>query len=177
MNLSRRSVLTAVLVWGAVAVTLSVTAQERREVSAADAGFIVEAAALGMAEVRLSEVAMQQAEDVEVQQFASRMLDDHTRMNNQLLQLAGIKDIEVPAELTDEDQERIDRLTRLSGADFDRAYMEEMVQDHEEAVKRFEQQVQHGQDQDVRNLAADSLPQLREHRQEAQQVLQGLQGG
>jgi putative membrane protein len=159
----------------AVACAAALGAREQpREPSREDAKFLREAAAGGIAEVRISELAAERASSVEVVQLAHRLIDDHTRSNNRLLQLAGVKGITVPPELEEPDRARVERLAALPQGALDRAYVEEMVRDHEAAVARFERQVREGQDQDVRNLAADVLPNLREHLQIARNVERGL---
>ena len=138
-------------------------AQEDRE-------FATKAAEGGLKEVRLGELAQQQAGSPEVQQFGRRMVEDHGAANDQLKQIAEQKSIELPQEMPDDAQQTYDELQQKSGQAFDQAYMDEMVSDHEEDIKAFEQYVEAAQDQDLRAFAEETLPTLREHMEVAQQT-------
>lgn len=152
-------------------------AQGRTEPGAVDMQFIKDAALGGLAEVRLGKLAAEKGSSVEVQQYGQRMVDDHGRANNELIQLAGVKGITIPMELPPEQRATMDRLSELSGAAFDRAYMQQMVQDHAEAVAKYESVIKNGQDQDIKNFAASTLSVLRDHLQEARNIVQDAAAG
>lgn len=144
--------------------------QGRMELNETDRLFVKEASISGLAEVRLGELAAKNGADVEVKQYGQRMVDDHSRSNNELIQLAGVKGIAIPAELPAAQKESIQRLSRLSGEAFDKAYMQQMVKDHARAVVNFEDQIKNGQDRDLKNFAASTLSVLRDHLQEARNI-------
>jgi putative membrane protein len=98
------------------------------------------------------------------------MVEDHGQANEQLKQIAEQKGIELPQELPDDAQQLHDELQQKSGAEFDQAYMDEMVSDHEEDVEAFEDYVESAQDPDLRNFAEQTLPTLREHLELARQT-------
>ena len=133
-----------------------------------DRKFIEEAAQGGMAEVELGKLAQQKASIDQVKQFAKRMVDDHQKANDQLKQLASSKGVNVPTDLKAADRREIDKLQKLSGADFDREYMSHMVSDHKKDVKEFESTAKKAKDNDVKNFAATTLPTLQQHLQQAQ---------
>ena len=134
----------------------------------ADRKFVTEAAIGGMAEVRLGQIAAQKAMDDEVKQFGQRMVDDHSRANGELKQIASRKGLTLPTELDPIHLEIVDRLSNLAGPDFDRAYMGEMVKDHTRDVSDFERASIVAQDADVKSFAGKTLPTLREHLEMAQ---------
>src|SRR5438105_3300626 len=105
-----------------------------------------------------------------VRSFAERVVTDHEKNNAELTTLARSKGIDVSSTLDTTHQAMRDRLSGLSGADFDRAYMSEMVRDHTEDVALFEREAQSASDADVKAYAARSLPTLREHLALARQV-------
>lgn len=142
----------------------------RVELNDTDRAFLRKAALDGLAELRLAKLASEKAENVEVKQLAFRLIDDHTSANNKLVQLAGVKGVTVPAQLPSGDAAQADRLAGLSGAAFDRAYTEQMIRDHTEAVALYEGEIRNGQDQDIKNFSASTLPLLREHLQEARNI-------
>ena len=143
---------------------------KQQQLAQADMEFATKAAQGGIKEVRFGELAQQQAARDEVKQFGQRMVEDHGQANEQLMQIAEDKGIELPQELSDEDQQKFDELQQKSGEEFDQAYMDELVRDHEEDVEEFQQYVETGQDPDLTGFAEQTLPVLEEHLQLAQQT-------
>lgn len=144
--------------------------QEGAAVSKADQQFVTDAAADGLAEVRLGQLATQRAASDEVKQFGRRMVEDHTKTNNQLADIATQKGISIPTSLKPEHEELADRLRGLSGEAFDRAYMQNMVKDHDKAVSNFEKEAKTGRDRDIRSFADSQLPVLRDHLEQARDL-------
>jgi putative membrane protein len=142
----------------------------QQQLAEADMEFATDAAEGGLKEVQLGELAQQQAESAEVQQFGQRMVEDHGKANEQLMQIAQQKGIELPQELSEDAQQLYEELQQKSGAEFDRAYMDEMVSDHEEDVETFQEYVETGQDPDLTSFAEQTLPVLQEHLELAQQT-------
>lgn len=140
--------------------------------SSSDKKFVMEASQGGMMEVELGKLGVDKASSDEVKQFAQRMVDDHSKANDELMQLASQKSISIPQDQKTmmKTQAAKDKLSKLSGADFDRAYMDMMVKDHVKDVKEFEETSNKAKDMDVKNWAAKTLPTLREHLQMARDV-------
>jgi len=132
--------------------------------------FWSDAAMDGMTEVALGNLAQQRAQSESVKQFAQQMVTDHTAANTELMQLATGKNVTLPTALDAKHQAMVDKLGKLSGADFDREYMKTMVKDHEKAVKMFQDQSQKGSDADAKAFAAKTLPTLQNHLQMARTV-------
>jgi len=128
----------------------------------------MEAARGGMGEVELGQLASQKAQSDQVKQFAQRMVQDHGKANDELKSLAQQKNITLPTELDAKHKATHDRLSKLSGAQFDRAYMQDMLQDHRKDVNDFRKESQSGKDSDVKAWAAKTLPTLEEHLRVAQ---------
>jgi putative membrane protein len=146
-------------------------AQEvQHELGQEDLDFATKAAQGGIKEVRLGELAQQQAATLEVQQFGERMVQDHGQANDQLTQIMQDKGIELPEEMPKEGQELHDELQQKAGAEFDQAYMDEMVRDHQADIEAFQQYAETGQDPDLRGFAEQALPILEQHRRLAQQT-------
>jgi len=140
------------------------------QVAQEDRDFATEAAQGGLIEVRLGELAQQQAKSTEVKDFGQRMVDDHGQANDKLKQIAEQKGIELPQDLSEDAQATYDDLQQQSGAEFDEAYMDEMVSDHEDDVSAFEDYVEDAQDPDLRSFAEETLPTLKEHLELAKQT-------
>lgn len=132
--------------------------------------FVKEAAQGGMAEVKLGELALKQATNGDVKSFGQRMIDDHGKANKELAQLAEKKGMSMPTDLGDKHQKAYDHLSGLKGAEFDKAYMSHMVDDHKEDVEAFQKQAKDGQDEDVKAFATKTLPTLEEHLKMAQEI-------
>src|SRR5579863_3885130 len=99
--------------------------------SADDRAFVNKAATGGMAEVKLGQLAVEKAASPTVKAFGQKMVDDHSKANDQLRLIAEKKELPMPTALPVEEAQLYDRLARLEGADFDKAYMDAMVQDHD----------------------------------------------
>jgi putative membrane protein len=136
--------------------------------SSGDKKFMEKAAAGGMAEVELGQLAQQKASSDQVKQFGARMAQDHSKANEELKQLATSKGVQVPASLDKDAQKDKAKLEKLSGADFDREYMKMMVDDHKDDVSAFEKTAKSGKDPELKSFAAKTLPTLQEHKQLAQ---------
>lgn len=135
-----------------------------------DIEFVLDAAKGGMAEVELGKLAADRAQNDEVKKFAQRMVDDHTKANDQLKQIAESKSIKLPTDLEAKDKALMQRLEKLNGAAFDRAYMNAMVNDHTKDVNEFKKEANAGRDSQVKSFASSTLPTLEEHLQQARQA-------
>ena len=133
-----------------------------------DQHFVMEAAKGGLAEVELGKVASQKASNDQVKKFAQRMVDDHGKANDELKSLAQNKNITLPTQVDPKDKAFEDRLSKLSGEQFDRAYMQHMLADHRKDVNAFRMESKSGKDPDVKSWAAKTLPTLEEHLKQAQ---------
>jgi putative membrane protein len=179
MTLSRLlagAVLAALMAQPALAQNQSTTQQQPpaqagpQQLAEQDLEFARNAAEGGLKEVRLGQLAQQQAASEQVQQFGERMVEDHGNANEQLMQIAETKGIELPQELSQEAQQLYDELQQKSGADFDQAYMDEMASDHQKDVESFQQFAASGQDQELVQFAAETLPVLQQHLEMAEQI-------
>ena len=125
--------------------------------------FVKEAAEGSDAEVTLGKLAEEKGSSDGVKQFAKRMVDDHSKTREELKQAAEMAQIEVPSETPKKAKKAQDKLSKLSGADFDRAYTKMMVSDHKGDVKAFEREARNGAVPAVKNFATKTLPTLQEH--------------
>jgi putative membrane protein len=128
-----------------------------------DKKFVKEAAMGGMAEVELGKLAEQKASSDAVKQFAQKMVTDHTKVNDELKQIASQANVNVPDQLGKKYQSRIDKLSKLSGADFDKAYIKDQLKDHKSDVSDFQSESQNGTIPAVKDFAAKNLPTLEQH--------------
>ena len=136
----------------------------------ADAMFIRTAAMDGMAEVEHGRLAGQNATHDEVKQFAQRMVDDHGKAGDELKGLAAGKNVTLPTELDAKHKAMHDKLSKMKGAAFDRAYIAHMVTAHQQAVALFQKEASGGKDPEAKAWAAKTLPTLQEHLKMARAV-------
>ena len=131
--------------------------------ASADEGFVKEAAKGGLAEVELGKLATEKASNDRVKQFGQKMVTDHSKANDELKPIAASKNIQVASELDSKDEATYNRMKGMSGAAFDRAYVSDMLRDHEKDVAAFRKESTSGHDPDVKAFAAKTLPTLEEH--------------
>ncbi len=137
---------------------------EEKQIASNDREFIQEVTAGDMAEVKLGRLAMERAANPKVRELAEKIVDDHVRADKQLAMLLKNKALATPAKETPGGmKDSYDRLSKLRGADFDRAYLKEMVEDHRHDIPKFEAMAKNGKDADLRAFAIKTLPTLREH--------------
>lgn len=134
-----------------------------REISRGDRRFLEEAAAGGMAEVALGNMARERGGSAPVREFGERMVADHGRANEELTRLAAARGVGTPTDSDRRHRRTMERLGQQQGADFDRSFAEAMVDDHERTVKLFEAQSRRGEDAEIKAFATRTLPTLREH--------------
>jgi putative membrane protein len=136
----------------------------------ADRQFVERAATGGVAEVEMGKLAQQKGTSDPVKQFGARMVQDHSKSNQELKQLARAKGISVPEAPTKAHHGEMDKLNKLSGADFDKQYMAHMVSDHQKNVAEFKKASESAQDGEVKAFASKTLPTLQEHLSRAQSI-------
>lgn len=132
-------------------------------VTGGDLAFMNDAAPGGMAEVELGKLAAQKAQNAEVKTFAQKMVEDHSKAGDELKQLAAQKKVTLPADVLPTHKESMDKLSKLSGSDFDKEYVRAMVAAHEKDVAAFENVSKTAVDADVKTFAAKTLPTLKTH--------------
>ncbi|MDP4248039.1 MAG: DUF4142 domain-containing protein, partial [Bacteroidota bacterium] len=137
-------------------------------VSKDDATFVVNVADAGMTEVQLGQLAQQKGTDKEVKDYGAMMEKDHTAAGDKLKAVASSKNITMPAAVSPDMQKAINDLQQKSGKDFDKAYINQMIDDHKKVISMFESESKNGSDADIKAFADSTLPTLRKHLDEAQ---------
>jgi putative membrane protein len=133
-----------------------------------DKRFVTKAADDGQAEVQVAKLAAERATNPDVKQFAERMVRDHTAVNQELMGIASSKGVKLDKD--DGKDRTYNKLAKKSGADFDREFVEHMIDEHEKDIKLFEKASNDAKDSDIRGFASKHLGHLREHLQ----IVEGL---
>ena len=136
--------------------------------SSADHQFMMKAAQGGMAEVEMGQLAATNGSASCVKQFGNRMVTDHSKANDEAKQLASEKNITLPTTTSAKDQSTHTKLSSKNGAEFDKAYMSDMIKDHQTDINEFQHEASSGMDPDVKAWASKTLPTLQEHLRMAQ---------
>jgi len=135
-----------------------------------DAEFMVEAASGGMMEVELGNMAQQKSSNARVKGFGEMMVRDHSGANEELKNLASLKNVTLPATMGDKHQKNVNNLRDKPAKDFDKAYINMMIDDHKEDINKFERAASNAKSPDVKSYAAKTLPVLRVHLDSAKAI-------
>jgi len=128
-----------------------------------DRKFIENAAVGSLKEVELGRLAAQKATDPAVKSFGEQMVKDHGEASQKLSSVAQAKGVTPPTALKGSDERELRKLEKLSGADFDKAYVKAMMKDHQKDAKDFDKEARGAKDPDVKKFAADTSPIIHKH--------------
>lgn len=128
-----------------------------------DSEFVTKTAQGGIAEVQISQMAQSKSTNADVKKFADRMVNDHTKANDELKSLATSKGVTLPVDIDDAHRKAADELAKKNGKEYDAAYMKAMVEDHEKVVKAFEAESKDAKDADLKSWVTKTLPTIQDH--------------
>jgi putative membrane protein len=148
------------------------------QASAAAKEFVEQAGTSGLAEVEMGELGARKATNGQVKAFAKRIVADHTKANEELVTASKGKGVQVPSSQTAMHKATVEKFRQQdAGKDFDRDYMEQMIEDHKADVELFETAADDEKlDLDLRSYAKRILPTLRDHLKQAQTIQSRLAG-
>ena len=142
--------------------------------TSADRAFLKTAAEGGMDEVKLGELAQANGMSTAVKEFGAHMVADHSKMGEQVKNLAASKNISLPTSITILQEASYKLLQAKNGESFDKAYITAMVKDHKADIAEFQKEADSGSDPDIKALAAQALPTLKEHLRMAENAAREL---
>lgn len=145
-------------------------------ISEADQQFAEKAADDEVSEVELGKLATRKAASRQVKEFGQRMVEDHTKASEDLKRIASTKGMRLPQQMDKSSKELRDRLAKLSGSQFDSAYMAEMLKNHKLDLEQFQQEAKSGGDPELKQFATKTLPTLQSHLKQAESIAPDLQG-
>jgi putative membrane protein len=132
--------------------------------SKADQQFVVNAASGGMFEVQSSQMALSRANDAATKKFAQQMVNDHTKVNNELATIVTRKGGSVPTQMVERHQKMLDTLSEANSDEFQKAYHRRQVMAHDEAINLFEGAAKAVDDADLKAFASKNLSALKMHK-------------
>lgn len=170
--MNRSSILVAALLCATGSASMAQDTATSAQASASAKEFVEKAGTSGLAEVEMGELGTQKAKNSQVKAFAKRMVEDHTKANHELLTASKGKGVQVPSSRTAMHKATVEKFQQQdAGKNFDRDYMEQMVEDHKADVELFETAADDEKlDLDLRSYAKRTLPTLQDHLKEAQTI-------
>jgi putative membrane protein len=132
--------------------------------------FIKNAAEGGLAEVEMGQLAKDNSTTQDVKDFGNRMIEDHGKANDELKALATQKNVDLPEKPGILQRASIKLLSGKKGDDFDKAYMKDLVKDHNKDVSDFKKESTAAKDPDLKAWVDQTLPTLEEHLKQAKDV-------
>jgi len=144
--------------------------KEQKPVDKDVSDFAVKAANGGMMEVQLGKIAMDKGVSKRVKDFGAMMVQDHTQANDDLKMRASALNITLPATVSDDMQKEIDMCSKKMGKDFDKEYMNMMLDDHKKDVDEFKKAAENLSDSTIKDFASKTLPVLEKHLDSAKAI-------
>lgn len=139
-----------------------------------EANFLVEAANGGMTEVQAGQIAQEKATNDDVKKFAAKMVEDHTKLNDQLKSLASKLNVTIPSAINGNSQSMIDKLNNAKSVDFNKTYMDMIVEDHNKDVDFFQKTAANASNPEIHDFVTNALPILQSHQQMAKKIQASL---
>ena len=128
-----------------------------------DKMFLRHATEGGIAEVKLGQLAAQKGGSEEVKAFGQKMVDEHTALNGQMAPVADSMGVRLPKEISKEDQAEYDKLSGMSGKDFDTEYLTVMVKAHWKDLREFRMESMNATDPALKTAIENGEKVIREH--------------
>lgn len=140
-----------------------------------DKEFVMKAGYANRAEIDLAQLALSQANNDSVKAYAQFMINEHTLAQNELKSIAAPKNISVPDTLDAAHKTLKQQFMNMSGTQFDSAYIQLQIQDHQKTQQDFQTEINEGKDTDIKNYSNKYLPHINMHLQKAQQIQNMIQ--
>jgi len=168
-----RLLITSFILLCLIAFVRSVHAQDAK-MAKQDVQALSRLAQADMAEIAAGKLAAEKAANAQVKQFGQHMVDDHSKMLEEGKKIAQSKGVKPPAQTDKKHQAAIKKLAGLSGAEFDRQYMQQMVKDHQQALQLAQKTAKGAKDADVKQHAETGASHIQEHLGEAKKIQSSL---
>lgn len=144
--------------------------QNRAMHSMQDKAFVRKAEEGSMAEVQLGKLAQQKSNSEDIKQFGAKMVEDHTQLSDQMKPIAQEMGVNSPTQLSKKDRETVAKLENLSGAEFDKAYIKDMMKDHKKDLSEFQDTAQRTQNTQLKDAAQHGAQVIDQHLQMIQEI-------
>jgi putative membrane protein len=149
---------------------MSVARGQQNAPASADQKFVESAAKGGMLEVALANQAASKSNNADVKNFANHLIQDHSKGNQELAQLAQKDGLPMPSAMGSDEEKKLQKFSSLNGQDFDRAFIRHEIKDHKQDIKEFSKEAKNGTNPDLKDYASKTVPQLQQHLSMAESV-------
>jgi len=136
--------------------------------------FLKEVSSGGLMEVELGKYAQQHATNARIKNYGAMMVNDHSKVNDELKNIASKKNVTLPTTIEDKHSKMMSDIQKKTGVDFDKAYIKAMLDDHEKDVDKFKKQAENSADPDLKDFASKTLPILEMHQDSAKHITAAL---
>ena len=150
---------------------------KKGSLSKQDQQYFRDIAQANMAKVATGKLAQQQASSPQVKEFAEHMVKDHGQMIQEQQQMASAKGVQMPKQPKKEHQDALQKLKKAKSEQFDKAYMAQMVKDHQKTLKTVQQAAKNAKDPQLKAMAQKAQPDIEKHLQMAQQLADSASAG
>lgn len=139
-----------------------------------DSQYLVDQAEINLEEIEIGKLAQTKSTNAEVKKFGKMLVDEHTKSASEVSTLAKTKNFTLPTALTEDGQDKYNKLNEKSGVDFDKKFADMMVDGHEKAIDKIKKAAENAKDADVRQWASNSIPVLTTHLEHAKVLKESL---
>jgi putative membrane protein len=163
VSIMNKTLITTLMAATALCAVSGFAKDKEMKTGGMDAAFIPKAANGGMTEVELGKLAAEKGASQEVKDFGNQMVKDHSKANDELKEVAGKMNVTVPEKVDAKHQAMIAKMSALSGAAFDKAYVKGMVKAHKEDIALFESADKEVKNEDLKKFIENTIPVMKEH--------------
>ena len=135
-----------------------------------ETSFVSEAAGGNLAEIKLGQLAAEKATDPKVKDFGNRMVSDHQKANDDLKPIADANGVKWPNQPPQDAQATYDKLSKLTGSQFDHQFVAVMVKDHRKVAQLYQQESSQASDPKLKTYISSTLPVVRSHLKHAESI-------
>jgi putative membrane protein len=150
------------------------TTNKMEDTTATKAGtnneFVTKAAGGGMMEVAMGKLAQTNGGSQDIKDFGKMLETDHSNANDKLKSVAASENISIPTNMPDEHMKHVDELSGKKGADFDKAFINMMIEDHEKDIAEFKKAAGGNENAKVKEFASATLPVIEGHLSKAKTI-------
>lgn len=139
-----------------------------------DSEFLVDATEINLEEIAIGQLAQQKSTNPEIKKFGKMLVDDHTKLSGEVKTVAESRNISLPTSITEDGQEQYNKLNEKSGLDFDKKFVDMMIDGHEKAIDKFTKASKNSNDEEIKTWASNNIASLTAHLQHAKMLKQDL---
>lgn len=139
-----------------------------------DSEFLVDATEINLEEIAIGQLAQQKSANPEIKKFGKMLVDDHTKLSGEVKTVAESRNISLPTSITEDGQEQYNKLNEKSGLDFDKKFVDMMIDGHEKAIDKFTKASKNSNDEEIKTWASNNIASLTAHLQHAKMLKQDL---